>query len=362
MKSRAAVAKSIGNTEITEFQLPNTKSQDGLLKIEIAGVCSTDWHYYQDKSSGVHFPLILGHECIGRIHEIGQAASNKWGIQRGDRVGVLELISCGHCEACHSGVENRFLCSNALRYGAISTNIPPSIWGGFSEFMYLDSKSVVFPIPEEIPLEIASLVVPIANGIDWVRKARPVAGPSDTIIIIGPGAHGLGCVVAAKREGYSQIIVIGLKRDARRLEVARSLGANQTIEADDEDSQSRVKDLTMGCLADTVVNVADNSPESFLASLRLARKSGTVVMAGYSHSTLNTFSPDVIIGKALTIKGVRGRDLRSMKEAIDLIQETKVPLELLCSNKISIEETDFALRTFARKIPSSDPIHVSIVP
>jgi threonine dehydrogenase-like Zn-dependent dehydrogenase len=333
-----------------------------MLRMEIVGVCGTDWHYYHDELTGIKFPVILGHECVGRVHQIGKEASEKWGVREGQRIGVLEVIPCGDCTSCRSGYGNKFLGSHTSRYGAISTTVPPSLWGGFSEFMYLDSRSIVFGIPGEIPSEVASLVVPISNGLDWVEKGRPAWGSSDTIVILGPGQHGLGCVVAAKEAGASRIIVIGLKRDSKRLEAARLLGANYTIQGDVEDPVSRVSDFTSGALADIVVNVTDNSPESFRTCVRLTRKGGSVILSGYSHSVLDGFKPDVIIDKALTIRGVRGRELGSVKKAIDLMKENHYPLNLLCSHKFSLEDTDLALRTFARQISSSgDSIHVSIL-
>jgi threonine dehydrogenase-like Zn-dependent dehydrogenase len=227
--------------------------------------------------------------------------------------------------------------------------------------MYLDARSIVFRIPEEISSEISSLIVPISNGIDWLQKGRPETGPKDTIVVVGPGQHGLGCVVAAKQAGASEIIVVGQSRDSNRLEVARTLGANHTIRADFEDPVLRVRDLTSDLLADTVLNVTDNSPESFLTSINMARRGGTVVMSGYSHSVLNNFYPDIVIEKALSIKGVRGRELRSVNEALSLMKENRFPLGLLCSHKFSLEETDLALRTFARQ-NTDNSIHVSIVP
>ena len=360
-RSRSAVATGRGVTEIAEFEVPAIKARDAVLRMEVIGVCGTDWHYYHDDAAGIRFPLILGHECVGRVHQIGKEASTKWEVREGDRVAVLEVIPCGDCRTCHSEIGNKFLCSNPLRYGAIPTTVPPSLWGGFSEFMYLDPRSIVFRIPEEIPSEVASLVVPISNGVDWVQKGRPAWGPWDSIVIIGPGQHGLGCVVAAKKAGVSHIIVIGVHGDSKRLEVARSLGADYTIHGDVENPLSRVRDFTSGSLADTVVNVTDNSPESFLTCMQLARKGGSIIMSGYSHSVLNSFPTDVIIEKALTIRGVRGRDLGSVKEALDLMKQNQYPLKLLCSHKFSLQETDLALRTFARQ-SSEDSIHVSIVP
>ena len=361
-RSSAAVSTRRGITEIEEFEIPAVKDQDAVLRIEIAGVCGTDWYYYQDQSAKSSFPLILGHECVGRVHQIGEGASAKWGVHEGDRVGLLEVIPCGFCQTCHLNLGNKFLCSNPRRYGTISTKVPPSLWGGFSEFMHVDPKSIIFRVPEEIPQEIASLIVPISNGIDWIQKGSSPEGKLDTVIVLGPGQHGLGCVVAAKKAGASCIIVVGLSHDSKRLEVSRSLGADHTIEADTQDILSRVSDLTSGSLADTVVNVTDGSRESFLTSLRLARKGGTVVMSGYSHSAVDNFRPDLIIEKALTIRGVRGRDLGSVSKAIDLMKDNSFPLKLLCSHEFSLQDTDLALRTFARRASSPHSIHVSIVP
>ena len=106
-------------------------------------------------------------------------------------------------------------------------------------------------------------------------------GIGDTVVILGPGQLGLSCVVAAKEAGAACIIVTGRERDARRMELARELGSDHTIDIDNEDDVvQRVSDLTQGRMADAVINVTSSSPTAIQQAVELVRIRGIIVMAG----------------------------------------------------------------------------------
>jgi D-arabinose 1-dehydrogenase-like Zn-dependent alcohol dehydrogenase len=133
----AAVAIDAGETEMRDIPLPQLGVEDGLLKVEITGVCGSDWGYYQNlpRARG---PLILGHETVGVIDRAGTGAQKRWGLKEGDRVALEEYLPCGHCGFCRSG-EFR-LCeatdwrSGGLRYGTTPVSTPPGLWGGYAQY------------------------------------------------------------------------------------------------------------------------------------------------------------------------------------------------------------------------------------
>jgi threonine dehydrogenase-like Zn-dependent dehydrogenase len=92
----------------------------------------------------------------------------------------------------------------------------------------LHPNSLVYPLAEHVPAEMGPLFLPLSNGLRWVRDVAdlPLGG---TIVIFGPGQHGLSCVIGAREAGAGLIIVVGLESDRKRLDVARSLGAHATI-------------------------------------------------------------------------------------------------------------------------------------
>lgn len=144
---RAAVLVSESKILMREFDKPDISQDDGLLKVEMAGVCGTDPGIYSGKVKYADFPIILGHEILGRIAEIGSKASQRWKVKEGDRVIVEAFIRCGYCSKCLTG-DYRF-CENGLAYGTfVSAVVPPHLWGAYSEYMYLAPGAIVHKISE----------------------------------------------------------------------------------------------------------------------------------------------------------------------------------------------------------------------
>src|SRR5262245_25219801 len=98
----AAVSYDIRRTEVRTFKEPDLPPDGGLLRVELCGVCGSDWPYYlkYPKARGA---LILGHEAVGHVAKLGAAAAARLGIKEGDRVALEEYLPCGHCRYCRSG-------------------------------------------------------------------------------------------------------------------------------------------------------------------------------------------------------------------------------------------------------------------
>jgi threonine dehydrogenase-like Zn-dependent dehydrogenase len=362
----AAVAVAALRTELQEFAVPDIGPDDGLMEVEVSGVCGTDWEIYLRETRGRGLgPLILGHENVGRVAAIGEGASERWGVAVGDRVAVEEFIPCHHCALCLSG--QHWLCEATdsrgdkpfLRYGSTPTTIGSGLWGGFAELQYIHPRSLVHRLPEDMPGELAALFVPISNGLRWVADvAAPRLG--DSLLVIGPGQHGLGCVVGGREAGMDTIIVSGLSHSPDRLEVARALGADHVIEADREPLVERVRELTGGHGVDVVVDLSPGATEVIEQSIEVLAKRGTLILAASKHRKPAPFMNDVVVRKELTVRGVRGRDYGSVERALQLIGSGRYPLERLCTHSFGLGETDRALRLVGQRW---DPaaIHVSVV-
>lgn len=361
----AAVAVGPRRTEIQRLPLPAIGPDDGLLAVEACGLCGTDWEFYT-RRRGAHLgPLILGHEIVGRVLAVGERATSRWKIKAGDRVAVEEFLPCGECEFCRSG--RPALCEATdsrsekpfLRYGATPTNIPPGLWGGFSDVLYLHPRALVHRLPDDLSWDLATLFVPISNGVRWVLKEGrlPRGG---TAVVIGPGAHGLGCVVAAVEGGARHVIAVGRSRGAR-LEVARELGA-LPFEAERTDVVAAVREITNGAMADVLIDLVPGVPETVELAIALARKGATIILASSKRGKpITGFQSDLVVRNELTVKGVRGRDYQSVEEALQIIRSGKYPLERLRTHRFSLGETDQALRMQGER---TDPaaIHVTVVP
>jgi threonine dehydrogenase-like Zn-dependent dehydrogenase len=362
MKTRAAVLTAPRKIEMREIPVPEINEDTGTVRIELTGVCGVDWPAFNgSRLDRFRPPIILGHEIVGRIERIGAKAARRWNVREGDRVVLEEYAPCGHCQYCLSG--HYYLCGGRAMekmYGFTSLDVPPGLWGGFSEVVYLDPQALIHKISDSVPAEVAPLYLAIANGIRWVQGEADI-GIGDTVVVLGPGQLGLSCVVAAKEAGAACIIVTGRERDAARMAIARELGAHHTIDIDNEaDVVGRVAELTGGQMADGVINVTSSSPVAIQQAVELVRIRGIIVMAGGALKPAEGFYPDMLTVKEITVKGVRGRTAKELKKALRIIESGKYPLHKLSTHKFSIEETEKALLTIGGE-GERGAIHISVV-
>lgn len=342
-------------THLEDLPVPKDLNGGALGQVLAAGICGSDLTLYHDGPLGRRlWPLILGHENIVRLTRVDEGFSERWGVKEGDRVAIEEFIPCGHCQACLRGFYRRcprtdYNSKTFLRYGRTPLSTSPGLWGGFSEFIYIHPDAMVHHLPGSIPDRHAPLFVPFANGIRWVSDVGR-AGPGDTVVILGPGAHGLGCVVAAKEVGASKIIVVGLSSDSSRLKTALSLGATHTLFADIDSVPDSVREIT-GSMADVVIEVTSGAVGAPKLAALLGAPGGRIVIAGGANSESEGVSPEVIIRNELTLNGVRGHDLRSIIPAIRILGSGKYDLDSISTAAFPLNLAGSALESFA----SSDP-------
>ena len=362
---RAAVATKVRETEIRRFAWPEIPPEGGLLKTELTGVCGSDWPYYLSypKSKG---PLILGHETVGHVAMLGALAAQRFKVKEGDRVALEEYLPCGQCRYCLSG-EFR-LCpetdtlnrTGSLRYGSTPIARAPGLWGGFAEYQYLHQGTVFHRVPNHVTPELATLALPMGNGVEWAYLQGGVR-LGETVLIQGPGQQGLACLVAAKEAGAGKIIVSGLARDAKRLDLARRLGADHTLDIEAENLHRAVVDLTGGELADLVLDCASGGTETVTSALDLARNGGRVILGGRKFKRIPEFDSDQLITRFLTVKGMRGHSWQAVELGLGIIASGRYPLHLLCSHRFALAETDAALRTVGGE-GRPDAIHCAVDP
>ena len=367
--STAAVLVAKQRIELDEFPLPTIGPDDGLLRVEACGLCGTDVEVYDGafEAMGLPYGIIPGHEPVGIIEEIGENAARRWGVKRGSRVVVEPLIGCGHCRSCLTG--NYRMCRTGrpgtpvAGYSFIPTSVAPSLWGAYAEYMYLDPHTVLHEVSRDLAPELAALYQPVAAGIRWAgHEAGTKIG--DTVVILGPGQRGLGCVIAAREAGAHKIIVTGLARDAHKLALAREFGADHTIVADEEDTVERVAEYTGGEGADVVVDVTPVAPEPVVHTLAIAKPGGTIMLAGMKGSgrTIPGFSSDTVMLKELTIKGMNGQDLVAVKPALRLIESGRYPLHKMHTHTFALADAERAIVTLAAREGSPGAISLTIAP
>ncbi len=363
MTSRAAVHVAAKRTEIRELPLPLLASDAGLLRVVAAGVCGSDIAYYADGSVG---PRILGHENVGVVEQLGALARERWGVREGDLVALEEYLPCGHCADCRAGEYRSCLQTDntragALRYGTTGIDVPPALWGGYSQYQYLHPRAVLHRVPAGVSARLAAMALPLSNGFQWAYLDGG-AGPGQTVVVQGPGQQGLACVVAAKAAGAKTVIVTGLARDETRLAVAKRLGADHCVAVDRDSLPDLVAEVTGGTLADLVIDVSSGGATTVVnGGLELLRKRGTLLVAAHKHAALDGFAIDAVIRGQITLRGVRGHSFRAVEMALNLMAQHDVDLNAMATHEFALDDVDRALRLVGGE-RGDGAIHVSIAP
>lgn len=368
-KVLAAVRVAPGTTEMREFDRPKIDDESALLKIEVAGICGTDVKLYSKPPTtrATQGPVIMGHENVGVIVEAGEKFMKRQGLKEGDRVFVEHYVACFSCEWCRIGEYRHCEATDwrtnpdARRFGYTSADFPGTLWGGFSEYMYLPWNAVLHKIPDTVTAEEAGLVMPLSNGIEWALLTAGI-GYNDTVLIQGPGQQGLAQLVAAKTAGAAQVIVSGTTRDKARFELAKELGADEVIDVLTEDAREKIMDLTNGRGLDYVLDCTSRAGTApvLLGVDVLKRREGTLLIQG-ELAAFPDFPVKQVTEKAITIKSARGHSFNACELAVAQLASHRYPLEKLATHRYGIDQVDHAIRVLAGET-DEDAIHVSMMP
>lgn len=361
----AAVRTGPRTTEMREFPLPDVDDDSALLKVEVAGICGTDVKMYAKPPFAD--PVIMGHENVGVIARAGRGFTRRKGLAEGDRVFVEHYVGCFHCAWCHAGEYRHCELTDwrtnpdARRYGYTSAENPGRLWGGFAQYMYLPWNAVTHAVPDGVTPELAGLVTPLSNGIEWALNAGRV-GYASTVLIQGPGQQGLSQVVASKQAGASLIIVTGTTRDAARLDLAKALGADAVIDVQREDPLTRIRELTGGGGVDTVLDCTSGAGTApvLLGIDALKRREGVMVTQG-ELAAFPDFPLKKMTEKSITLASARGHGYRAVELALEQLASGRFPLERLATHSFGLHEVDRAIRALAGET-GEDALHISLLP
>ncbi len=359
-KSFAMVQTAPHQLEPREFALPELGDDDALLRVEACGICGSDVEQFEGVLP-VPLPVVPGHEPLGVIEAIGDRAAKRWGVEPGDRVAVETMLPCGSCPRCRSGAYQ--LCSGGrMLYSYVPVDEPPGLWGGYAEYLYLPGSAIVHRIDPSLPRELAVLFNPLGAGFRWGVEI-PDTKPGDTVLVLGPGQRGLASVIACREAGAGQIFVTGLERDAHKLALARELGADATIDVENENLKQRVKELTDGRGADIVIEVTAYATGPVRDAIDVVRPGGTVVLAGVKGmKPVPDFVSDKVVLKEVTVRGAIGVTYGAYAEAIRLIESGRVPLERLHTHQFPLRDAEEAIRTLAGERPEQKAVACCLLP
>ncbi len=340
---KSAVVTSPGHIEIKELPIPRIGDGDMLVKVDLVSICGGDPIEYYGKNVKSRFPLILGHEMVGRIADAGATALKHYGVEIGDRVTVEPYVICGKCHNCLTGYYQ--LCENPQVYGVtMSSDTPPYLWGAYGEYLYIAPGSKVHKIDNDTPDESAALSSVLGNGVRWVRTIGKLKF-GETVVILGAGAQGLVSVIAAKEANAHKIVVIGREKLNLKWELAKEYGADILIDLDQVSNPiSELKEILNGDMADLVIECTGAS-EMMELGLDIIKPLGRYVLVGtrgYEKASLTT---DKIVFKELSVLGGLGQSWDT-EIAVSIINSRKYALEKMVTDVFPLEEADSAIQFF----------------
>jgi threonine dehydrogenase-like Zn-dependent dehydrogenase len=305
---RGVVMHTPGDVRVEDRDDPAIiEPTDAIIRVSATCICGSDLWPYRGVEKVDH--QVMGHEYVGVVEAIGEDVKN---IQIGDFVVGSFFASDNTCEICQTGYQSR--CVHAVLMGAaIGTQ------SELARIPLADGTLVATPTQPDIELIPSLLAASDVLGTGWFGAVAAEAGPGKTVVVVGDGAVGLMGVLAAKQLGAERIIA--MSRHADRQELARYYGATEIVEERGDDGVAKIKELTKGVGAQSVIE-AVGTKESMMQAIRSCRPGGHVGYVGVAHDV--ELPADELFFSGVHLHGGPAPVRRFLPELIQLIWERKI--------------------------------------
>ena len=343
-KMRAALLYGVKDLRVETIDKPKVGPGEALVKVKAATTCGTDIKIFQRGyvSGVIQYPTVFGHEWSGDVTEVGEGIS--W-PRKGMRVRAGNSAPCLRCKMCQKGNYN--LCENMMW-----------LWGAYAEYIKVPARMVTLnmqEIPSHLSYEEAAITEPLACVLHGIEKAHVKLG--DTVAIIGAGPIGLLHLLTSKKMGAGKVIISDLVDE--RLQVARQLGADETVNAKREEPVEKIRRLTEGYGADVVIE-AIGLPATWEQALRMARKGGTVLeFGGCPPGTEIKVRTELLHYGEVTLLGTFHATPAHFKKALRLIASGAIRVKPLITRKMRLDEIKDAFEILTT---SKSDLKIAILP
>lgn len=306
------------NIACVDLKKPVPKKGEALIKIMMAGICGSDIGAFRGTNGLVSYPRVIGHELAGIIEEI--AEDNPKGLKVGDRVVVDPYLYCGHCYPCRIGRTN---CCTDLHVLGVHVD------GGMAEY-FCHPDNMLVKLPEGMSWEEGAMAEPLTISLHGVHRGGVRAG--EFCAIIGAGPIGLVAGLTAQAYG-AHAIVLDLVQE--RLDFAKELGIEYTVNSGTEDSASRIAEITNGEMAQLVMECS-GANAAVRATLLYVSNAGRITLTGWPKKE-TSLPTDLITKKEVDIRGAR-TSAGEFEEALELIRSKRVDMNKILTRVVRMEE------------------------
>jgi 2-desacetyl-2-hydroxyethyl bacteriochlorophyllide A dehydrogenase len=323
---RAAILEAPERLVPGEIAAPEPAAGESLVRVRHVGLCGTDVKIHAG-SIRVDLPRVMGHEIVGEVIRSGAPGTPG----EGERVIIDPNTSCGLCFHCRAGQEH--LCPNGQLIGRDRD-------GGLAEYVVAPAKNL-HRLPAEIGDEEGPIVQVLATCVHAHRRVGIFPGQS--VVVVGLGVAGILHVQLAKARGAHP--VIGVTRSAEKRDLARSLGADHTVDAR-ADVPSLVADATNGLGADLAIEAVGSS-DTLAQAVAVTRIGGTVLGFGISTGNGAPLRLYDLYFKELSLIHSRATKAEDFASGIDLVQRGVIRLSPLLSHTMGLTEAAAAISLVA---------------
>ena len=315
-----------------------------LVRIDAVAICATDLEIIHSGSpasilGGLPFNknFTPGHEYMGTVAALGPDVDE---FEIGERISVEIHAGCGQCKRCRQGMYTSCLNYGKPEKGHRANGFTTD--GGFAEYA-VNHINTLARVPDTMSDAEATLVVTAGTSMYGLTELGGlVAGES--VVVIGPGPIGLLAVAVAKALGASPVILTGTRN--RRLAIGRELGADRTININDEDPVEVVKQLTGGIGADYVVECAGNET-TINQAIHMTNRGGKICLAAFPHEPV-TMDLAHLVKNNIYAYGIRGEGRSATRRAMALMAEKRFDATKIHTHSFPLADLPTALR-YARE-------------
>ena len=336
---KAVVFKGRDSIALEAVPKPTPRAGEAVIKITRTTICGTDVHIVRGEYP-VKPGLVLGHEPVGVIDELGGGLADHYRV--GQRVIVGAITPCGQCFYCLNGSHSQ--CGGALggwRFGN-------TINGAWAEYLLVpDARANLAVIPDELSDDEVVLCPDIfSTGLSGAESGHIKVG--DSVAVFAQGPIGLCATLGARLQGAS--LIVGIDSNPARLAMARRLGANVTLNFKDTDVVAELKRLTDGRGVDVAIE-ALGQQATFENALRSVRPGGTLSSLGVYSGKLDAPYEALYAGlgdqKIVTTLCPGGKE--RMRRLMAMIASRRVDLSPLVTHHFALDDIQAAFELFSQQ-------------
>lgn len=289
--------------ELHRVSVPTPGPGEVLIKIHKTAICGTDVHIYewnQWAKDHVKPPMVIGHEYVGEIAELGAGVT---GLHVGQRVSGEGHITCGHCRNCHTG--NIQWCKDTSGVGCDRD-------GAFAEYLCIPQQNVII-IDENLDEDVVAFFDAFGNATHTALMFDLVG---EDVLITGAGPIGVIAVGVCKYAGARRVVITDVNE--YRLDLARKMGADAAVNVSTDDIREVMKKQGLTEGFDVGLEMS-GSGAAFSQMISVMRNGGKISLLGLGNAPISV-DMNGIIGKGLTLQGIYGRKMDNWHQMSYMVQ------------------------------------------